>query len=334
MAKVFIDPVEPTIAFKGLLMGTATVPDIDTAARAWCAMSGYEQVGHGASLLEDGYRTLWDVDLRAHTRAVVLRATNADRGFLRLVTTDIEAYTPDVRNDRTPVGPFAFEFLSRDVDEATRLSRSAGGFRVVGGPLDFDNGPAGGGFARASRVVAPGGFTCLFNTIKRVPAPRILPQTDLLLSSIWNAPVTAGDRAAVESFYGDFLGMPVLLDGILDSDSIRATNQFPPGWAFDMLVYSAGAPMQMIEIEIHPNSHVFVPPATAHRLLRGNAITTLMVEDLTPLQSRAAARGIGLRGPLRLSEFPYQGRRVAAVNGPNGEMFELVEVGINETIAH
>ena len=327
MAKTEQDESEPSIAFMGLLMGTATVPDIEQAADEWCAVTRYQRTQTGVQDLETAHGELWGIDLKAHPTAIVLRAPEATGGFLRLVTTDIADYEPDVKGGRAPGGPFAYEFMARDVDETTSLVRTSRGFRVIGGPLDFDNGPAGGGFARAARVVAPGGFTCLFNTIQRVPPPRKVPVTDLLLSAIWNAPVTAADRTAVERFYGDFLGMPVLLDGVLGSDNITATNQFPSGWAFHMLVYGAGAPMQMIEIEIHPASHVYWPIQPARRLLRGNAITTLLVESLDPIISRAAARGFRLRGPVRPQGFPYAGRRVAAVDGPNREMFEFLEVG-------
>jgi catechol 2,3-dioxygenase-like lactoylglutathione lyase family enzyme len=312
----------PEIAFLGLLMVTASTPDPEGAADHWRQATEQRETFHHR--IEPSLAALWGVDPAAHNRAVVMGAADADRGCLRLVSTDIGEYHHALHGGQAPAGPLGFEFLSRDVDEA--VSRMRGfGFEVIGGPLDFDNGPAGGGFARAARVVAPGGYTLLINTIKRVPAPRVLPRTDLLVGGAWNVIVSAICRAAVERFYGQTLGMKVLLDGVLDQDSIRKTNRFPPGWAFEMLVYSAGAPMQMIENEIHPADHLYVPARAANRLLRGNAVVTLLVESLEPLIARVETAGLSLRGPVRLEALPYDGRRVAALDGPNGEMIEFVE---------
>jgi hypothetical protein len=244
-----------------------------------------------------------------------------------LVDTDIKAYAPDVKNGRAPAGPFAYELLSRDVDAAAARLKDMKGFRIVGGPLDFDNGPAGGAYARAMRLVAPGGFTLLINTILTVPAPRVLPRTHHLFGAIWNAPVTAVNRGAVERFYGQLLGLPVLFDGVLDQENIDAVNDFPAGFAFEMLVFSACAPQQMIENEIHPDAHVYFAPHPERRLLRGNCITTLLIETLDGFAEHAAAMGAAVRGPFRPAAFPYNGRRAVAVDGPNREMIEILEVG-------
>jgi catechol 2,3-dioxygenase-like lactoylglutathione lyase family enzyme len=314
----------PQIDFRGLLMVTATVPDAEAAARIWCGAT--EQIIFARGAIEPQLASLWDVAAATHERGVVVGAVGADRGYLRLVSTDIADYRHALQEGKAPAGPLGFEFLSRDVDEAVVCLRNAG-FEVIGGPLDFDNGPAGGGFARAARIVAPGGYTLLINTIKRVPAPRTLPRTELLLGGGWNAIITAADRPAVECFYGRTLGMTALFDGVLDQDSIRETNRFPPGWAFEMLVYGAGAPMQMIENEIHPAGHLYAPARAPGRLPRGNAIVTLLVGSLDPLIVRAEDAGIAVRGPVRPDAFPYAGRRVAALDGPNGEMIEFVETG-------
>ena len=317
-------PFKPV--FKGLLMGTASVADLERSAALW--RTGTDQVEIARHAVEPALRALWGVDEGAHPEAIVLAAPGAERGFLRLLgTTDPEPYAPDVADGRAPLAPLGYELLSRDVDEAAERIMQVEGFRIVGGPLDFDNGPAGGGFARAMRIVAPGGFSCLVNTIKRVPPPRELPTTPHLMGTIWNAPLTANDRPAVERFYGDLLGMPVILDGVLDQESIVLTNAFPAGWSFEMLVYGAGGFQQMIENEIHPADHIHTPPPRPGRLVRGNAVATLMVETLDPFIARAAELGARMRGPVRPAAEPYRGRRVIAFDGPSREMIELLEIG-------
>jgi hypothetical protein len=48
------------------------------------------------------------------------------------------------------------------------------------------------------------------------------------------------------------------------------------------------------------------------------------VEDLAAILAAASGAGYSIRGPVRLDVAPYNGRQVAALNGPDGELIELV----------
>lgn len=303
-------------------MVTGTVPDVPAAADAWCAATGYvELASHD---VEPELAALWGVAAAAHGRSALLVAPGAERGIVRLVETDV-AERPPVRDGRLPSGPVGFEFFSRDVDEAYERMRAVGGFRLYAEPLGCDMRGTGAGTARSIRATAPGGFDVFVTTIDWVPPPRRLPATPHLVGPAWNLPVTVSDRAGVERFYMGVLGMPPRFDGLLDQDDVRRTNAHPAGWSFNMLVFGAGLDAQLVETQVHPADHVYLAEAVPGRLRRGTTGITLLVADLDAVTARLDAAGVPYRGPLRPVARPYSGRRALSVDGPAGELVELVE---------
>lgn len=307
------------MAVQEFMMFTASTPDAEALASAWSRVTGYEVLEAGPT--EAGLRDLWGVAPESHPRSAVLAAPGAARGMLRLVETDVPVA------DELPasrLGPFGFEFFSRDVDEIHGRLVADGTFEPLAAPHDYDMTAIGSGTGRSFAARGPGGVWMLLTTMQWVPPPRPLPTVDQLVGPVVNMPMAARDRDKAVAFWRDLLGVPVRFDGRMSDPVVNAVISLPPERSFHCTVFSVGDG-QLAEHHFHPDGSVAADLRPQGRLRPGPAAYTCRVDDLDTLVAAARTQGLQVRGPIEISCAPYRGRRVAAAVGPQGELVELVE---------
>jgi catechol 2,3-dioxygenase-like lactoylglutathione lyase family enzyme len=307
------------MAVTEFLMFTATTPDAAALAESWRQVSDYQVVASDPS--EAPLLDLWAVPPGSHESSVVLAAPGAHRGMLRLVETDVPV--PE-ELPATRLGPFGFEFFSRDVDEVYDRLIADGTFRPLSAPRDYDMSAIGSGIGRSFAARGPGGVWMLLTTMKSVPPPRPLPTVPELVGPVINMPVAASDREQAVAFWNGLLGVPIRFDGELADPEVNSVILLPPDRAFYCTVFSVGDG-RMAEHHFHPSGSLAPDARPSNRLRPGPAAYTLLVDDLDLVVAAASADDRVVRGPFRVNGAPYGGRRVAAIVGPHGELVELVD---------
>jgi catechol 2,3-dioxygenase-like lactoylglutathione lyase family enzyme len=301
-----------------LLMVTAAVPGCDQVARAWRALSGYQQVA--AYEVPADLAALWGSPAGQHPRAVLLAAPGSTGGLLRVA--EGTGHHPRQLPVSHP-GPFAIEFFSRDADEVADRAAATPGITLISPPASYDLQAIGSGRCRSLVLHAPGGLWMFVTTIQWVPPPRALPVTAQLVGPAVNMPVAAVRQGPAVAFWRDLLGLPIRFDGPVADPAVNKIMLAPEGWAFHDTVFSL-VDGQMAEHHFHPAGRLGPAPETCG-LPSGAAAFTFRAERLDELIATAMDHGVPTRGPVRLKEPPYDGARVAALAGPHGELVELVE---------
>lgn len=302
-----------------LLMVTASVPDLDSTASAWLDATEYEVVQRhdvGTDL-----ESLWATAHGAHPAALVTRAPGTERGYIRLVGGAAPAGERPVYETR---GPMAIEFFARDASEVHSRLSAGSVFAPITEPVDYDLSSIGSGRVQSVGFRAPGGLTLFVSTMKWVAPPRQLPVSPHFLGPAINQPIVALDRDRSNQFYTGLLEIPVRFDGPVQDADVNRIMGGPADLAYHITVFFI-ADGQMAEHHFHEPSRVVEPPPARGRLRGGAAGATYRVSDLDSVLRRARGAGYEPRGPVEIAAAPYEGRRVAAVTGPNSELVELVE---------
>lgn len=303
----------------GLLMCSATVPDLRHAAAEWCEASGYQEIARypvGAELAG-----LWGVEAGAHHEAVVSAVPGTGRGFVRWI--DTRHVTGRVAQVDYP-GPFALEFFARDVDAVYDRFAQCQALRPLSVPVTYNLEAIGSGTCRSFAIRGPGDVWLFITTMLSVPPPRQLPVTPHFVAPVINMPIAGTARDPLVALYHDLLGIPIRFDGDVADADVNAIMGAPPDWAFRITVFFLGDG-QLCEQHIHPAQRLAADPTPAGVLRSGPAIETLVVSDLDSIAARAREAGRAVRGPVRLDVPPYSGHRVACLDGVNGELLELVQ---------
>lgn len=302
-----------------LLMLTITTPDLDDLAASWTEISEYQTSGTekiGASL-----RSLWGAAADAHDRGAVFQAPGSSRGLVRFVNTDVEIPRDEPESRH---GPLGLEFFSRSVNEAYARVQAEGSFRAFTPPVDYDMTGIGSGLASSFAAIGPGGLWFLVTTMQSVPPPRPLPTVEQVFGPVINMPITASDPGPVGLLYGDILGMSIRFAGTLKDAQANSIVGIEPERSFEVAVYSLGDG-QMVEHHFHPPGSLLAPIRPTGRLRPGPAALTFEATGVSTMIERASSAGFTVRGPVSVEDHPYRGRNVAAIEGPNSELVELIE---------
>lgn len=307
------------MAAKELTMVTAAVPDVVATAEAWMSATDYRKVAEYD--VDAVQRSLWGVEAGSHARAVILAAAGYERGLLRLVETDRPA---EVSPRVDSLGPLGIEFFSPDVDAVFKRVTAQPRFIPITPPTDFDLTYLGAGLVRTFGFRGPGNLGVFISTFRGGLPADVLPVVDRFVSPAVNVPTMAVERAPVEAFYKEVLGIPIQFDGMVKDADINRLMGADPEWEFRIVTFWV-AHWQMAEHHLHPSGRLAKPPITKGRLRSGVAGFSLAVDDLDAILKLARERGLEPRGPATLRTQPWNGRRSACLRGPNAELVELIE---------
>jgi len=220
----------------------------------------------------------------------------------------------------------AIEFFARDATAVHSRLAAGGILEPITDPIDYDLSSIGSGRVQSVGFRAPGGLVLFVSTMTWVPPPRPLPVSPHFLGPAINMPVVApaGDREASNHFYSELLGMPIRFDGPVQDPEVNRIMGAPPDLGFHISVFSIGDG-QMAEHHFHADHRLAEALPAPGRLRDGPVGSSYRIDDFEATLARARAEGVVVRGPAAVAEVPYDGRRVAGLTGPNGELVELVE---------
>lgn len=300
-----------------VLMETLVVRDLEAAAAAWREELGWEVRSEGA--VDEALAGLWGVSALDHPRFALFASPGSSRGFIRLV----QGPEDDGSSSFERLGLFNAELLCADGEALLERLRGSRAFVPLSGLNTYDLGATGGAISRSFATRGPGGAGVFFTQYLKVPPPRTLPRCDHLVGPMFNSALAVENGPAMASFYEGVLGMGRRFEMRIAQPSVNRILGFPEDWAFHMVVYK-GEGDGLVEVDLHDRSLPGRAPP-AGRLLPGNASLTLETRDLEGAMRRAREKGWVRAEGHRLGVAPYEGRRVARVEGPSGESIELVE---------
>ena len=304
-------------AVRQLLMCTATTPDLDGTAKEWVDVSGYELTErHPVGEMTP----MWGVDPANHSEAVVTRVPGTEHGFLRFIDTE------QVENRQMAVetvGPFGFEFFAKDVDAVYERMQTGDAIHAIVPPRNYDLTGIGSGHCRSMAFRAPGDNWFFVTTMLWVPPPRELPTTPHFMAPVSNMPVAMTSREPAMALYNELLGITVRFDGTVADPQVNALMDMPPDWEFRDTVFFI-MDGQLSDHHLHPAERLLADRTPPGVLRSGPCIESFLVDGLDEYVDRAGTAGFTIRGPVSLAVAPYDGRRVATIVGPNGELIELV----------
>jgi hypothetical protein len=289
-----------------ILGGVVTTPDLDAALSDYAGTLRLRLVEQG--LLAADLAASWGCVASAGSRMAVLQPTSGAPCFLRLV----EQPVPTDFRPTTSYGWAAYEFTVQDVfGWPDRLAGS--GFDIVGPPKEL----AGLPYFVPMQVLGRGQEMIYLNEVRENTPSSDLPKAASLVDHIFICILAARDRAATCSWYGRVLGLDAGETYTLAYSMINNAFGLPADTMSQLTMVQKGR-MTILEVDDYP-PQATDRPRDVGRLPPGNALVTLAVDRLdrpgldwiTPPVARAGAL--------------YEGRRSGTVQGPSGELLELVE---------
>lgn len=301
-----------------LLLETMVVPDLHGARTAWTDELGWEAVAQAET--DEPFAKLWGLHRPAHPRFAILRAPGSTGGHVRLLEGPAGGRPALVDQ----AGLFNAEMMSRDVDALYERVKGSAEFRPVSAPRTYDLRETGAAVSRSFATRLPGGGSVFFTQLLEAPTPRVLPTTPHLAGPVFNGAVATDDQKRVEAFYEGVLGMTRRFDMRIDQKEVSEVLGLSAHRPFRMVVFK-GEGDGLVELDVHEGTLVRPAAPPEGQLAFGNAGLTLETGDFRNLVARASAAGALRREGGRIPGPPYHGRRAAILEGPAGEVIEVVE---------
>ncbi len=292
-----------------LRAGTVGVADLDASRQLYERYLGYCTVETGA--IAPALAEAWGTPRAAGSAYAVLQPVSGADVYLRFVeSSPVAGFVPLVT-----YGWAALEFCVTDVIAVAERLRDSP-FTVLGEPRPID----GLDGIQAMQIQGPDGEVCYLTQIDADPPGFYLPRARSLVDRLFITVLAASDMAAAQRWMVRHLGIVVG----------RAKMEI----AYTMLANAFGtSPSRIFTVStMADRGDVFLQvdqmpcragPRPRHegQLPPGIAITTL-------LQSRIdAGDGSRIATPSVQAGRIYDGRRSFTLAGPDGTLFEVVEVG-------
>lgn len=298
---------KPFRALQRIEMATHCVPVLDDCIAAYRDLLGFRVVDEGR--IPETLSRVWDTPAMAGMRYALLQPASGTEVYLRFIETgNTSGYWPPVTQ-----GWVATEMLATDPD-ALQLQLEGTAFRRIGGPADLYPGPKS---ARAMQMAGPAGELMYFT--------RILPGGSRFglkgAKSFVDRPfimVVGGDSMErLTEFYGGKLNQRVIESPPFTIPQMSRVLGVDLGTTYPVSLAVIPGRSFLLELEEYP-AHLERRSRAEGQLPEGLAMVSFGSPDLErlALEFRAA--------PRALDELPYNGRKVAVVEGPAGEWLELV----------
>ena len=287
---------------------THCVADLDTEKRAWTDHLGYRAVSAGRLPAE--LCSAWNTPADTGLPYVLLGPASGAEVYIRLIgTADRPGYWPPVT-----WGWNATEILVEDPDDlAGRLEGSP--IKRFGGPGDLYSSPKA---PRAIQTLSPSGAMLYFTRILPGGSRYGLHGATSPVDRVFNVVLGGPDLDGLIEFYGSTLGLRVS-DPIPFTMTLAAqATGSPPDALFPICVAPVRPRHCILELDEYP-ANTEPRPRNQGELPGGMSVVSFEVESLDdfPVEFRAE--------PAVIEESPYNGKRVAVIEGPAGEWLELIE---------
>jgi len=287
---------------------THCVADLEREAAAWTECLGYRIVAR--SSLAPELCKAWDTPADAGAPCVLLQPASGAEVYVRLIERGRRVgYWPPVT-----WGWNATEILVADPDELARQLEGSS-IKRFGGPGDLYHQPKA---PRAIQTLSPAGAMLYFTRILPGGSRYGLHGAKTFVDRVFNVVLGGPDLEALRQFYGDTLGLRVSAPiPFAMSLAAQATNA-SPDTLFPICVAPVRARHCILELDEYPDN-TLPRPHGAGELPGGMSMVSFTVASLARLP-------VPLRAPpVSIAAAPYNGRRVAVVEGPAGEWLELIE---------
>jgi catechol 2,3-dioxygenase-like lactoylglutathione lyase family enzyme len=288
--------------------GTIATPAFDASLADYRDVLGLELVEQGQ--VSADLAASWGAPAVAGARTALLCPTSGNGCYYRLVEV---VPTPDYRPARS-YGWVAYEITVEDVFALhERLKES--GFTIIGPPKLVE------GFSNfiPMQAIGRGGEIVYLNQVLKSMSDLDLPMAGSGVDTIFIAILATSDIKASIDFQVEKLGFAeggtynIPYSVINNAFSLPADNR-------TTITMTKVDRLPVAEIDLYPTGTI-VRPRPEGGLPPGNAVLSFNIDDLDRVTASWLSPPTRRDGPL------YQGRRVAVVLGPDGEIFELIETG-------
>ena len=291
---------------KEIAIVTISVANLGQVQEAWQESLGYQVTESGK--VSDAISDLWNAPEMEGKDYVLMAPANGAPTYIRFVANESAA---DLR-PMTSHGWNATELLVRDTDSvAAELRKSA--FTVVGEPKNLWPAPDA---PRAMQARGPGNELLYLTTNAEASTALRLDDTMPLVERAFILVAGGPSMAAFQSFYGQTLGMPVAKPMDFPISMISKANDLPLDTTYPLALATA-APGYMIELDEMPATVAPRKIKPGH-LPPGIAIVSFNVDELP------ADKLDWYTKPRVIEEFPYAGRQAGILQGPAGELIEII----------
>jgi len=308
------------------LMGvTLSVPDIEDVAHKFCRALGWRRLAEG--LIRPMEERTWGIAPgQAGHRFIILGATAAQRGFLRLVSgREPESTALELRRG----GWSSIEFIVQNVDVVHERLKRAEGFAIVSPPENVDLTDVNSLLHRAFVARGPRELSLIFTQALGQPAKRDFPVAADLVGMIFNVVLRTDVLSKTRALYIGGLGMEPFLETQLQNANFNSLLKLPLDTRLDITMVKGDAPGTgegSIELQGYPPGLLESLPVASDQFPSGLAMVTYTSEDgETAFQALGAAGADILSAPVVIESPLYRGGRSFTWRGAMGERLEIIE---------
>lgn len=294
-----------------LVILTFSAPDLARVEEAYSASLHYEVADRGQ--VNGELARAWDAPKMRDRDFILLQPSSKAPYYLRFVQSDaINGYVP-----MQTFGWNAAELLVQDPDElARRLRAEDSSFRIVGEPRPLSaTSPI-----RAMQVVGPANEVLY---LTRIPPPE--PGEG---GPVSRSATTFVDRPFIVILSGPDIDRlrnfwRTTFDVKVSEPAMARMTVLNKAMGLDIetthpLAMARLTPEFSIELDQYPAA-ARERPQREGELPQAMAIVSIEVESLEDYSEHFVAQ------PITMSDFPYEGRRIAYIRGSSGELIELIE---------
>jgi hypothetical protein len=284
------------------------VTDLAAEVAAWTIYLDYQIIDQGS--LDTALCNAWDTQADFGLAYAVLGPASRAAVYIRLIETKNRAgYWPPVT-----WGWNVTELLVEDPD-ALALQFENSPFRRTGGPGDLYSSPNA---PRAIQTCGPAGTTLYFTRIQPGGSRYGLHGVTSRVDRVFNIIVGGPSMEALRDFYGNTLGQRVSEPIPFVMPMAAEATGAPSDTLFPIAVTTVRPRNCIIELDEYPNT-TSARPRGEGQLPGGISMVSFSVADLDTCPVTFRAR------PVVIDTAPYNGRRIAVIEGPAGEWLELIE---------
>jgi catechol 2,3-dioxygenase-like lactoylglutathione lyase family enzyme len=293
---------------RSIEIATHCVPDLNACVPVYCDLLDYQLVDEGS--LPESLATVWATPAMTGLPYALLQPVSGADVYLRFIETgNAGGYWPPVTQ-----GWIATEILSTDPDAVLEKLRDTA-FTHIGGPADLYPSPKS---ARALQMAGPAGELMYFTRILPGGSRFGLHGAKSLVDRPFIMVVGGTSLADIEAFYGDALGLKIWAQEPFQIRQMSRVLELPPETGYPISLARIPGRGFLLELEELPPG-IKRRTVPAGQLPEGLAMVSFGSAPLDELNLDFRAE------PRSIDMAPYNGRKVAVVEGPAGEWLELID---------
>jgi len=289
-------------------IATHCVPDLNACIPVYRDLLNYQLIDEGS--LPESLASAWATPNMMGMPYVLLQPASGAEVWLRFIETgNVGGYWPPVTQ-----GWIATEMLTTDPDVVLeKLQGSA--FTHIGGPADLYPSPKS---ARALQMAGPAGELMYFTRILPGGSRFGLHGAKSFVDRPFIMVVGGASMTDIHAFYGGVLGLRIFAPEPFRIGQMSRVLGLPPLTSYPVSLARIPGRSFLLELEELPPyiERRTVPDGQLPEGLAMVSFTSAPLSELN-LDYRAEPRTIDLP--------PYNGRKVAVIEGPAGEWLELID---------